>query len=175
MLIPGVGFNYTFSNNFSVFGGIHKGYSPPGSSDGQKAEESVNSELGIRFSTKKLNGEIIAYRNDYSNLLGNDLAATGGFGELDPFNAGKALVSGLEVLMNSSFSESVPFSLSYTLTNAKFLTDFGSTQDIWGEVSNGDRIPYIPQHQLNSSLSFITDKIDTVSYTHLTLPTKRIV
>ena len=62
--------------------------------------------------------------------------------------------------MNSSFSESVPFSLSYTLTNAKFLTDFGSTQDIWGEVSNGDRIPYIPQHQLNSSLSFITDKID---------------
>ena len=33
--------------------------------------------------------------------------------------------------------------------------------DIWGEVSNGDRIfYYIPQHQLNSSLSFITDKID---------------
>ena len=27
-------------------------------------------------------------------------------------------------------------------------------------MSNGDRIPYIPQHQLNSSLSFITDKID---------------
>ena len=91
VLIPGVGFNYTFSNNLSVFGGIHKGYSPPGSSDGQKAEESVNSELGIRFSTKKLNGEIIAYRNDYSNLLGNDLAATGGFGEMDPFNAGEAV------------------------------------------------------------------------------------
>ena len=98
VLIPGVGFNYTFSNNLSVFGGIHKGYSPPGSSDGQKAEESVNSELGIRFSTKKLNGEIIAYRNDYSNLLGNDLAATGGFGEMDPFNAGKALVNGLSLI-----------------------------------------------------------------------------
>ena len=160
VLIPGVGFNYTFSNNLSVFGGIHKGYSPPGSSDGQKAEESVNSELGIRFSTKKLNGEIIAYRNDYSNLLGNDLAATGGFGEMDPFNAGKALVNGFEVLLNTSISKYVPISFSYTLTDAKFLTSFGSTQDIWGEVNNGDQIPYIPKHQFSSSLSYRISKLD---------------
>ena len=160
VLIPGLGFNYTFSNNLSVFGGIHKGYSPPGSSDGQKAEESVNSELGIRFSTKKLNGEIIAYRNDYSNLLGNDLAATGGFGEMDPFNAGKALVNGFEVLLNTSISEYIPISFSYTLTDAKFLTSFGSTQDIWGEVNNGDQIPYIPKHQFSSSLSYRISKFD---------------
>ena len=160
VLIPGVGFNYTFSNNLSVFGGIHKGYSPPGSSDGQKAEESVNSELGIRFSTKKLNGEIIAYRNDYSNLLGNDLAATGGFGEMDPFNAGKALVNGFEVLLNTSISKYIPISFSYTLTDAKFLTSFGSTQDIWGEVNNGDQIPYIPKHQFSSSLSYRISKVD---------------
>ena len=160
VLIPGVGFNYTFSNNLSVFGGIHKGYSPPGSSDGQKAEESVNSEFGIRFSTKKLNGEIIAYRNDYSNLLGNDLAATGGFGEMDPFNAGKALVNGFEVLLNTSISKYIPISFSYTLTDAKFLTSFGSTQDIWGEVNNGDQIPYIPKHQFSSSLSYRISKVD---------------
>jgi len=160
VLIPGIGFNYTFSNNLSVFGGIHKGYSPPGSSDGQKAEESVNSELGIRFSTKKLNGEIIAYRNDYSNLLGNDLAATGGFGEMDPFNAGKALVNGFEVLLNTSISKYIPISFSYTLTDAKFLTSFGSTQDIWGEVNNGDQIPYIPKHQFSSSLSYRISKLD---------------
>ena len=160
VLIPGLGFNYTFGNNLSVFGGIHKGYSPPGSSDGQKAEESVNSELGIRFSTKKLNGEIIAYRNDYSNLLGNDLAATGGFGEMDPFNAGKALVNGFEVLLNTSISKYIPISFSYTLTDAKFLTSFGSTQDIWGEVNNGDQIPYIPKHQFSSSLSYRISKLD---------------
>jgi Fe(3+) dicitrate transport protein len=160
VLIPGLGFNYTFGNNLSVFGGIHKGYSPQGSSDGQKAEESVNSELGIRFSTKKLNGEIIAYRNDYSNLLGNDLAATGGFGEMDPFNAGKALVNGFEVLLNTSISKYIPISFSYTLTDAKFLTSFGSTQDIWGEVNNGDQIPYIPKHQFSSSLSYRISKLD---------------
>ena len=164
VLIPGIGINYTINNKFSIFGGIHKGYSPPGSSIGQKAEESVNLELGGRFSISKLNAEIIAYQNDYSNLLGNDLAATGGFGELDPFNAGKALVNGLELLLTSDIIDntniSVPFSFSYTLTNAKFLTDFGSTQDIWGEVSNGDRIPYIPQHQLNSNIGIKTNKFE---------------
>ena len=164
VIIPGIGVNYTLNNKLSIFGGIHKGYSPPGSSVGQKAEESVNLELGARFSLNKLNAEIIAYQNDYSNLLGNDLAATGGFGELDPFNAGKALVNGLELLLTSEIIESnkisIPFSFSYTLTNAKFLTDFGSTQDIWGEVSNGDRIPYIPQHQLNSNIGFKTNKFE---------------
>ena len=164
VFIPGIGINYTINNKFSIFGGIHKGYSPPGSSIGQKAEESVNLELGGRFSISKLNAEIIAYQNDYSNLLGNDLAATGGFGELDPFNAGKALVNGLELLLTSDIIDntniSVPFSFSYTLTNAKFLTDFGSTQDIWGEVSNGDRIPYIPQHQLNSNIGIKTNKFE---------------
>ena len=164
VIIPGIGVNYTLNNKLSIFGGIHKGYSPPGSSVGQKAEESVNLELGARFSINKLNAEIIAYQNDYSNLLGNDLAATGGFGELDPFNAGKALVNGLELLLNSEIIESnkisIPFSFSYTLTNAKFLTDFGSTQDIWGEVSNGNRIPYIPQHQLNSNIGFKTNKFE---------------
>jgi len=164
ILIPGIGINYTFNNKFSIFGGIHKGYSPPGSSVGQKAEESVNLELGGRFSIHKLNAEIIAYQNDYNNLLGNDLAATGGFGELDSFNAGNALVNGLEILLTSDIVEnkkiSVPFSFSYTLTNAKFLTDFGSNQEIWGEVSNGDRIPYIPQHQLNSNIGIKTNKFE---------------
>ena len=160
VLIPGIGLNYNLNNKISIFGGIHKGYSPPGSSDGQKAEQSLNSELGARLAFNNVNSEIIFFQNNYSNLLGNDLAATGGFGELDPFNAGEALVNGFEFLLRSNLIDNdktmIPLSLSYTLTNAKFLTDFGSTQDIWGEVRDGDRIPYIPQHQFNSSLSIQT-------------------
>jgi len=164
VFIPGIGFNYTINNKISVFSGIHKGFSPPGNSVGQNAEESVNLEAGIRFSVNKFSAELIAYQNDYSNLLGNDLAASGGTGELDPFNAGEALVNGLEILVSSDLLENknikIPFSLSYTLTNAIFLSDFGSTQDIWGAVSNGDRIPYIPKHQLSSSISLQTDKFE---------------
>ena len=96
--IPGLGFNYTFSNKISLFGGIHKGFSPPGSSPGEQAEESVNLELGSRFSKGRLSGELIGFLNNYSNLLGSDLAATGGTGSLDQFNAGAARVSGVELL-----------------------------------------------------------------------------
>lgn len=164
VFIPGIGLNYTLNNKISLFGGIHKGFSPPGNSIGEKAEESINVEAGVRLSYNKLNAEIIAYRNAYSNLLGNDLAASGGTGELDPFNAGKALVSGLEVLVQSNFYEnkniSIPLSIAYTFTNAEFLSDYGSNEDIWGEVNNGDRIPYIPQHLLNSSISLQTSKFD---------------
>jgi len=164
VFIPGIGFNYTINNKISVFSGIHKGFSPPGNSVGQKAEESVNLEAGVRFSVNKFSAELIAYQNDYSNLLGNDLAASGGSGELDLFNAGEALVNGLEILVSSDLLENknikIPFSFSYTLTNATFLSDFGSTQDIWGAVSNGDSIPYIPKHHLSSTISLQTDKFE---------------
>ena len=38
-IIPGMGFNYTFSNRMSIFGGIHKGFSPPGSAPGEKGRK----------------------------------------------------------------------------------------------------------------------------------------
>jgi Fe(3+) dicitrate transport protein len=81
--IPGIGFNYNLPVNFSVFGGIHKGFSPPGSAPGERAEESVNYELGTRFHFGRLRAEWIGYFNNYSNLLGSDLAASGG-NKFDP-------------------------------------------------------------------------------------------
>lgn len=159
VFIPGIGFNYSFAQNLSVFGGVHKGFSPPGNAPGEKAEKSINSEIGSRFANGKLSGELIGFFNDYSNLLGSDLAASGGTGSLDQFNAGEVNVSGLELLLNYNLSDErskiqTPISLAYTFTNAIFQNDFGSTQDIWGAVSEGDRVPYIPQHQLNLSVGF---------------------
>ena len=152
-LIPGMGFNYTFSNRMSLFGGIHKGFSPPGSAPGEKAEESLNLELGSRFAIgSRFSGELIGFFNNYSNLLGSDLAASGGTGTLDPFNAGAVHVRGAELLLNynpSSTASAVqwPFTLAYTLTDAVFQSSFGSSQDIWGTVAKGDRVPYIAPHQ----------------------------
>ena len=152
-VIPGIGFNYTFSNRLSVFGGVHKGFSPPGSAPGEKAEESLNLELGSRFAVGEgINGELIGFFNDYSNLLGSDLAASGGTGTLDPFNAGAVHVSGAELLFNYNPSAAgnawqFPLSFTYTYTNAIFQSDFGSNEDIWGTVAKGDRVPYITPHQ----------------------------
>ena len=165
VVIPGVGFNYSFSNAASLFGGIHKGFSPPGNAPGEKAEESVNYELGSRFNIAGISGELIGFFNDYSNLLGSDMAASGGTGSLDQFNAGAVNVSGLELLLNGNLAAAdakiqLPVSAAYTLTNAIFQSDFGSTQDVWGTVSNGDRVPYIPQHQFNLTASLIHSKYE---------------
>ncbi len=157
IIIPGMGFNYAFSNDVSVFGGVHKGFSPPGSEEGEEAEESINYELGSRFKLGELRGEVVGFYNDYSNLLGNDLAATGGTGNLDQFNAGEVSVSGLEVLLNYELLSKntkfkLPLTVGYTFTNTEFLNSFGSNDDLWGEVTEGDELPYIPKHQFNVGL-----------------------
>lgn len=165
ILIPGIGFNYEFSNKLAVFGGVHKGFSPPGSEDGEKPEESINYELGSRFTVGQLRGEVVAFYNDYSNLLGNDLAATGGTGTLDQFNAGEVAVSGLELLLNyellplnSKFK--LPITFGYTFTGTEFLNSFGSDNGIWGEVADGDELPYIPKHQFNVTASLEHEKYE---------------
>ncbi|MCR9182368.1 MAG: TonB-dependent receptor [Flavobacteriaceae bacterium] len=153
--IPGIGANYKFSNDFSLFGGVHKGFAPPSNTVGSKPEESINIELGTRFDYKGLRGELVGYYNDYDNLLGSDLAASGGTGSLDQFNAGQALVKGIEFLLNYDVLQAgpgklkLPITISYTLTDAKFNTDFESTVGIFGEVSDGDQIPYIAKNQFN--------------------------
>jgi Fe(3+) dicitrate transport protein len=149
--------NYNF-NRISIFGGIHKGFSPPTSKEGEQPEESVNYELGSRFTLGNFSGELVGFFNDYSNLLGSDLAATGGTGSLEQFNAGEVNVTGLEVLLNYNALNNhkklrLPITVAYTLTNAEFRSSFDSPNDIWGEVTKGDEMPYIPKHQFNVLIS----------------------
>ena len=164
--VPGIGANYRFNNNVSLFGGVHKGFSPPSNTPGQNPEESINYELGSRFNLYGVQGELIGFYNDYKNLLGSDLAATGGTGSLDQFNAGEVRVSGVEFLVkynllrNKSEKFKLPISFSYTYTNTEFLTSFDSNEDIYGVVTMGDEIPYIAKNQLNASLGFQHPRFD---------------
>ena len=164
IFIPGMGFNYNF-DNISIFGGIHKGFSPPSNQEGQKPEESINYELGTRFSYGGFSGELVGFFNDYSNLLGSDLAATGGTGSLEQFNAGEVNVGGLEVLLNYNLLPNnsklfLPVTVAYTYTDTEFQNSFGSDDDLWGEVSAGDEMPYISKHQWNTTLSLEHDSFE---------------
>jgi Fe(3+) dicitrate transport protein len=163
--IPGIGVNYKFNQEFSLFGGVHKGFSPAGTTEGESSERSVNYELGTRFSHNGFSGEVVGFYNDYSNLLGSDLAATGGGGTLDLFNAGEVDVSGLEVLGGYDFlannvNFSLPLTMTYTFTDAEFQNNFNSNVGIWGKVDSGDEVPYISRHQFNAGLSFIAEKFE---------------
>ncbi len=165
VFIPGIGANYKFNNNFNLFGGIHQGFSPPGNQPDEKAEKSINYELGTRFTFMGLKGELIGFYNDYSNLLGSDLAATGGSGTLDQFNAGEVRINGLELLFNynllkKSETFNLPIQFGYTYTDTEFQNDFGSSDDLWGEVKAGDELPYISKNQFNIGFSLEHKKFE---------------
>ncbi len=165
--LPGVGANYRFNNYVSLFGGVHKGFAPPTNTPGTDAENSTNYEIGTRYNYKKFSGELVVYFNDYKNLLGSDLAASGGSGTLDQFNAGEAHVKGIEFLINyqvlkeeSKFK--LPITFGYTLTDTEFVNEFASSDGAWGEIEKGDEIPYISKHQFNASIALEHAKFELI-------------
>ncbi len=156
--IPGIGLDMDITEHVNAFTGIHRGFSPPGAAPGTKPEASVNYEAGIRFDRAGTFIQLIGFLNDYSELLGADLAASGGTGTGDLFNGGEAMVRGLEFhishdpLVGLKNHLRMPINLSYTYTDARFESTFTSTFEGWGYVAQGDRIPYIPIHQLNARI-----------------------
>lgn len=155
VFLPGIGLDYQFNKYSSLFGGIHKGFSPPGPKDETKPEQSISYELGGRYQKNALSGQAVVFMNDYSNLLGADLSSSGGGGTGDLFNAGKVLTRGLEfmmgwdVLSNAKNSVwSLPVSVTYTYTDAEFKNSFSSTFADWATVTEGDQFPYLAKNQL---------------------------
>ncbi len=158
--VPGIGLSFDVRKGVNLFGGIHKGFSPPGpgSNEDTMPEESVNYELGLRLKRQPFSFSLAGFFNDYENLLGADTLSSGGTGEGDLFNGGAARVSGLEAAgafdlgtaLGSSFA--IPAQFAYTLTHGEFRNSFQSAFDPWGDIQLGDEIPYLPRQQLYASI-----------------------
>jgi len=154
VVIPGVGLTYRYAPGLTMIAGVHKGFTPPGpgqEGNNVRAEESVNSELGLRIDKAGflLNG--LLFMNRYDSMLGADLMATGGEGTGDQFNAGEVDVFGAE--LSGSYSAQIggytlPLRASYTYTNPEFRNSFTSQFKPWGTVAAGDKLPYVAVHQL---------------------------
>ncbi len=160
-VIPGIGASFQAVEGVHVFGGIHKGFGPPGpgADEETEPEESFNYELGARVGRGSLGAQVVGFFNDYENILGRRTLAAGdptGAGEL--FNGGEVDVSGLELSLDVDLAEStdlgvgLPFRLAYTYTSAAFGTSFESDFEAWGVVEAGDELPYVPAHQLHAAL-----------------------
>ena len=167
-LVPGIGAGYAFTDEYSVFGGVHKGFAPPSpSSTNDDVEESVNYELGGRFNGNVLNVELVGFFNDYSNLLGECTLSSGCSGGAtgDQFNAGEVEAYGVEFSLGYDAAPalnisgvSLPINFNYTYTKAEFQNSFVSGFDEWGSVSAGDELPYIPEHQFYISAGVVAPK-----------------
>ncbi|MBI4475673.1 MAG: TonB-dependent receptor [Acidobacteria bacterium] len=158
--IPGIGLSYEARPGASVFGGVHKGFAPPGPGavEGTEVEHSVNYEFGTRLQRAGARTDVVGFFNDYGNLLGRDTLSTGGTGEGRLFNGGKARVYGLEASAQWNpaaalgLASALPLRLTYTFTHAEFRNSFQSQFGPWGNVQVGDDLPYVPRHQVYASV-----------------------
>ncbi len=158
--LPGIGVLYRVNDGLSLLGGVHKGFSAPPNAPGIKEEESVNYELGLRYGAERWNLEAIAFLTDYKNLLGICTASSGSDCEIgDAFNGDAATIQGLEFragidLAGAGRSFQLPLDFTWTYTDSQFDTDIADTE-YWGDVSEGDPIPYIPEHQFLLRLGLV--------------------
>jgi len=159
-ILPGMGLNYSASANWNLFGGVHRGFAPPGPGQDPEteSEKSWNYEFGGRFSRGVTRAKAVVFYSDYSNLLGRDTLSSGGEGTGDAFNGGAVEVIGLEAAFDYDFGAarnwklSVPLGIVYTYTHGEFLTSFSTKFPDWApEVDAGDELPYLPEHQVGAS------------------------
>ena len=159
VVIPGLGVNVRLWEELNALAGVHRGFSPraPGQAEGVEPEYSINAEAGLRYldrATRTLL-DVVGFYNAYSNLSGQCTFSAGCVVEdLDrQFNAGEVDVWGIEALFDHQFvlgktGVELPLRLAYTYTDSSFATSFTSFNPQLGEVEVGDRLPYIPRHQL---------------------------
>lgn len=173
IFLPGVGVSYVVKDNMRVFGGVHKGFSPPGmpsvsaNATQAKTETAISYELGYKVNYKNLKLQAIGFLNNYQNILGSDNVSGGGAGTGDMFNAGNAKIQGIEFsleqnLWRSSTKWTLPLSIAYTYNEAKFMQTFVNAGGDWGTgtITKGEFIPFITPQLLSLSLGLESEKMN---------------
>ncbi len=170
--LPGIGVYSQLTDDVGVLAGVYKGFTAatPGTSDDVNPEESVNVELGSRFTGKWAFGgqaEVIGFMNNYSEFSGTcsfsqgscDTSSTG-----EQSNAGSAIVYGVEAawsrqLLMGEFM--MPISSTYTYSHGEFGDDFIDSTGAFGEadqaIEQGYEIGYLPEHRLNVQVGIARD------------------
>ncbi|MGF1468892.1 MAG: TonB-dependent receptor domain-containing protein [Sandaracinaceae bacterium] len=156
-VLPGISAAWELIDGLSLVGGVQRGFSPAAPSTGGDAEpeRSVLYEAGVRYrhEESRTRASAIFFFNDYSNLTVICSFATGcpddAIGQQT--NAGAANVLGAEVAADSRptvGSVAFPLRLAYTYVFTELRTAEDTGDPLLGNFRVGDRIPYIPPHQL---------------------------
>lgn len=156
VFLPGLGILYRATPSVSLLAGAHKGFTAPSNSPGVNEEEAWNYELGLRYASDSVRGELIGFYSDYENILGECTASSGTDCTVgDAFNGDAATVQGVEAMLTANLEAGstldIPVSLAYTYIDSEFDTDIADT-DFFGDVRKGDPIPYIPEHQMKVAI-----------------------
>jgi Fe(3+) dicitrate transport protein len=165
VLLPGFGFNWEGNPSFNLFGGVHRGFTPPSSGTlnvmafGQsqtgfdlKSEKSWNTEVGFRASTPWMALEMAAFYVPIRDLV------AAGRGTVFK-NLGKVNNTGVEnsakLFLSDRFKALPDINVSYTFLHTEIMDGaIQSAVKAGTEVSiAGNSLPYAPTHTLTVGLS----------------------
>jgi Fe(3+) dicitrate transport protein len=169
--IPGLGFSFNPADRLTIFGGVHRGFSPPRTEDiinnatggtvDLDPELSWNYELGVRSSPARgLRLEATFFRMDYENQV-VPASVAGGLGAAFT-NGGETLHQGFEF---AARADSAPLAgtrhnfyarVAYTwIPVAEFRGLRFSNVPGFSSVSvSGNRLPYAPENLLNFTAGY---------------------
>ena len=158
---------YNMGGGQSMFVGFNEGHSPvdAGSSASIEPEKSDNYEIGFRKQTNNSYFEVIAFYNDYSQLIDSCLEANGcaAADSGSTTNKGAAEVEGIEFQYRLNNMFAAPqmkgmaghSSVRYPLMISGMLQ---SSEYTGGETSfSGNSIAYVPDFQLYTSIGMETN------------------
>lgn len=166
--IPGAGAHYQWTDRLGLLLGVNRGFSPngAGSSDEADPETSINYEYGVRYRAGEFGLDAIGFFSDYSNLIGRCRVSDAGCEADQEFNGGDVHIAGLELTADYVATLGrglyLPVSLVYTYSESAFQNTFDSDFSQWGGVTQGDQLPYLPEHQgrLNVGLQGLRWSVD---------------
>ncbi|MEX1993072.1 MAG: TonB-dependent receptor [Steroidobacteraceae bacterium] len=153
--MPGLGVTRAIGDSLLLVAGVHRGFVNPAPGSAADAEQSWNYEAGLRFERGPSAFEVMGFLVNYENIVGTCTASTGGDCTIgDQFDGGRARVHGLEFVASHDLGKTlgtrfaIPLSAVYTWTEGEFRNSFNSSFAEWGNVTAGDALPYVPEHQL---------------------------
>ncbi len=144
----GFGANYAINPNWTLLGGIHQGFAPPGNgvADGTRGEESLNYEGGVRWRSHDWGVDAIGFLTDYRNSMRTCLVANPcSGGRVDGTEqTGRKEVYGLELgvfgVMYDNGALRIPLRMAWTYTDGEYTRDSDT-----GAVLKNDVIEYTPK------------------------------
>ena len=170
-VIPGLGFTFAATDDLSVYGGVYRGFSPPGVADivtdaggsvDLDPEESVNWELGLRGELRPgLRLDTALFVMDFENQI-VPASVAGGVGAALT-SAGSTRHRGLELSVNGSLQDMGLMDANdiYFRTALTWLEDatyqgrrFSSVSGFGSTLVTGNRLPYAPEWQFTGAVGY---------------------
>jgi len=167
--LPSLSLFYTLTDNAGLLFGVHEGFIPTSPKEGPEVdiENSINYEFGGRYNQGDVKVEAVVFFNDMSNLKESCSFSTASQCNDDlgkEFDGGEVDVYGLEFTSSYQYALTkaldMPVSLVYTYSDSEFKNTFKSGFPMWGDITKGDSVPYLPEHQVTVNMGVTAEQWD---------------